>query len=105
MLRAFLRIEMWVQVGFRNVSQSLAEDCFERPFIDLVMKRDGERLPATGQKLPADFDVAAFLVDFLETELREDFEEVLPGERLKLWHGRAARVRRMRGPTGLDRKS
>ena len=65
------------------------------------MKRDGERLAATGQKLPADFDVAAFLVDLFETELREDFENVLPGEGLKLWPGRAARVRRMRAPTDL----
>src|ERR1022692_1842890 len=53
----------------------------------------------TCQKLPADFDVAAFLVDFFETELREDFEDVLPAEGLKLWHGRADRVRRMRAPT------
>ena len=90
-----------MEVAFRNVSQGLAEDRFERPFIDLVMKRDRERLPATRQKLPADFDVATFLIDFFETELREDFENVLPGEGLKLWHGRAGRVRRMRARTDL----
>ena len=70
--------------AWRKIALSVA-------FVDLVMQRDGERPAATGQELPADFDVAAFLVDFLETELREDFENVLPGERLKLWHGWAGR--------------
>jgi hypothetical protein len=64
-----------MEVAFWNVSQGLAEDSFERPFIDLVVKRDGESLSATGQELPTDLDVAAFLVDFFETELREDFED------------------------------
>jgi hypothetical protein len=42
-----LRIEVRMEVGFRNVPQGLSEDRFERPFIDLVMERDGERLTAT----------------------------------------------------------
>ena len=90
-----------MEVDFRNVSKGLAEDRFERPFIDLVVKRDGERLSATDQKLPTDFDVATLLVDFFETELRENFENVQPGKVLKLSDGRAARVRRWRAPTGL----
>ena len=93
-----MRIEVWMEVDFRNVSQGLAEDRFERPFIDLVMKRDGERLSATGQKLPADFDVAGFLVDFFKTELCEDFENVLPGESLTVMHtGGTSRFPRRRG--------
>ena len=70
-------------------------------FIDLVMKRDGERLAATGQELPADFDVDAFLVDLFETELRKDSQDVLPGEGLKLWHGRVALAGRWRAPRDL----
>ena len=49
---------MGIEVALRNVSQGLAEDRFERPFIDLVMQRDRERLAATGEKLPTDLDVA-----------------------------------------------
>src|ERR1017187_1779232 len=75
--RGLLIIEVWMEVAFRNVSRGLTEDRFP------------------------DFDVAALLVYFFETELREDFEDVVPGEGLKLWHGQAVRVRRRRAPTGL----
>ena len=70
-------VEVEIEVDFRDVTQGLAEDRLECSFVDLVVKRDGEGLPAAGQKLPTNLDVAAFLVNSFEAELREDLEDVL----------------------------
>ena len=59
------------------MAHGLPEDSLQCSLVNFIVKGHRERLSSAGQKQPADFDMATFLVNFSETEFREDSDEVL----------------------------
>jgi len=86
---------------FRQVSQRLPVDRFERSFIHFVMQGNGEGLPGATGEQAAQFNVAAPLGFDLESAEREDFDDIATRgvlsfgirERLKFEAGEDGRVR------------
>ena len=67
---------MGPKLVFRQVSQRLPVDRFERSFIHFVMHGNGEGLPGATGEPATQFNVAAPLCFDLESEKREDSDDI-----------------------------